>query len=335
LKVDEATTTVKVSGIIGGSRTITSEGNMKERFRKIEVAYEVSTEKVSFRYGAQVDEGGIIMDDNSQIEGNVFSNGNINAGPNTQITGTVRVAKNGNYINGVNIGKDAYVYQCLNSEITGTLNAATTSNCTYGNYVLLSEEIATSALPISQEQINQWKEEAASGGTISDYTLSGTQKASLGPKKIEGTLILQNNAELSITGTIWVTGNITIQDKAKAYLDKNAYGSNSGVIISDGKTTLQNSSKTFGSGETGSYIMLISTATGDAITIQDSAETDILFTQNGYILIQNSAKLREISGYGIHLKNSVKIIYEVGLQDTSFTSGPGGTWEVTSWKEVE
>lgn len=72
LKVDEATTTVKVSGIIGGSRTITSEGNMKERFRKIEVAYEVSTEKVSFRYGAQVDEGGIIMDDNSQIEGNVF-----------------------------------------------------------------------------------------------------------------------------------------------------------------------------------------------------------------------------------------------------------------------
>jgi len=81
--------------------------------------------------------------------------------------------------------------------------------------------------------------------------------------------------------------------------------------------------------------MLISTATGDAITIQDSAETDILFTQNGYILIQNSAKLREISGYGIHLKNSVKIIYEVGLQDTSFTSGPGGTWEVTSWKEVE
>jgi len=330
-------TTVTISDIIGGSRTITSEGNVLNRLRKIAVVYEVSTEKTSFYYGAQVGEGGILMDDGSAIYGNVFSNGNIVAGPNTEITGTAKVAKTGNKIDGATIGNDAYVDICENSNISGTLTSSTTIICSAAEFVLLSEEIATTSFPISQQEIDDWKTEAASGGTIStDYILQGTQETSLGPKKIEGNMIIQDKAKLYIIGTIWVTGTITIQNQSVVRLDQEAYGSLSGVLIGDGVITLQNAAKALGTGEEGSYLLIISTNTSDsALTIQDSFEADILFTPNGWIVIQNTADTREVTGYGIHLKNNAEIIYEMGLEDTSFTSGPGGSWKVTSWKEIE
>ena len=149
-------------------------------------------------------------------------------------------------------------------------------------------------------------------------------------------MIIQDKAKLYIIGTIWVTGTITIQNQSVVRLDQEAYGSLSGVLIGDGVITLQNAAKALGTGEEGSYLLIISTNTSDsALTIQDSFEADILFTPNGWIVIQNTADTREVTGYGIHLKNNAEIIYEMGLEDTSFTSGPGGSWKVTSWKEIE
>jgi len=68
LSVDNGTSTIEISDIVGGSRTITSEGNVAERRRKIQVAYEISSEKTSFYYGAQVGEGGIEMQDTAKIQ---------------------------------------------------------------------------------------------------------------------------------------------------------------------------------------------------------------------------------------------------------------------------
>ncbi len=337
LEAGKALVTTEILEKVAGVRTITAQGDFWEIIRKVRAVYEISTEKTSFYYGAQVGEGGIIMDDGSTIHGNVFSNGNIVAATNTEITGTAKVAKTGNYLEGATIGEDAYVDICKNSTVSGTLTCSTSTNCTAPLIKQLTEEIATTSLPISQEQINQWKDEALAGGIYSgDYFLQAKQQAQLGPKKIEGNLKIQDSAQLFITGTIWVTGIITFQNDAKVRLDKASYGLLSGVIISDDKVTLQDSGEALGTGEPGSYLLIVSTPAFDpAIIIQNSFNADILYTQNGWILIQDSADVRELTGYGIHLKNNAEIIYEIGLEDASFTSGPGGSWEVTSWREIE
>ena len=342
LKVGNATATVEISDVIGGSRTITSTGNSSDRIRKIQVAYSVSTQQISFYYGAQVGDGGIQMQDTAKIEGNVFSNGSIIGVSKQKITGSAIVARNGNKIEQLDIGGDAKVHTCKDSIIAGTLtyvSGGSVQNCTVGGTTSTQpNEILPKDLPISQSQIDEWKNEALSGGVISgDYILSGTQKSSLGPKKIEGNLTIQDQAELSFTGTIWVTGNITLQNKARVYLDSNTYGSNSGVIIADGKITVQDTAKAKGSGLAGSYLMLLSTLDSgqNAIILQNSPEVDIVYASNGFVLLQNSIRLREVSSWGLKLQNQAQVIYEVGLEDTSFTSGPGGSWEVVSWREIE
>jgi len=342
LSVDNGTSTIEISDIVGGSRTITSEGNVAERRRKIQVAYEISSEKTSFYYGAQVGEGGIEMQDTAKIQGNVFSNGSvINLSGNPQITDTVKIAKTGNKLTAMKVGGDAYVDTCENSEITGNLICATSTNCTASEILPLSGEIATSSLPISEEQISEWKTEAASGGIIAgNYLLAGQQQDFLGPKKIEGNMTIQDNAKLFVTGTIWVTGTITIQNGAEVRLDQSSYGSLSGVVIADGKITIQDNAVVSGTGQAGSYLMLLSTldsiVTGDvAIVVQNTPEVDIVYASKGRIQLQDSIELREICGWGLKLQNNATVIYESGLADVSFTTGPAGSWEVTDWKEIE
>lgn len=341
LSVDGGFATTEISNIIGGTRTITSQGDMNNRIRKTQVVYGVSSEKISFYYGAQVGDGGILMDDGSTINGNVFSNGSIVAGPNTQITGTVWVAKEGNKIQGADIREDAYAHTCKDSIIGGSLtyvSGGSVINCVAGEAIKeRPNNIEAKDLPITEGQIQNWKNDALSGGIISgDYILSETSVASLGPQKIEGNLITQDQAQLFITGALWVTGDITMQNKSRVSLDRDTYGSLSGLIISDGILTLRDEAKALGSGEEGSYLLLLSTAAIDpAMIIQDTFEADIIYTQNGWISIQDSVDVREMTGYGIHLKNNAEIFYEVGLEDSSFSSGPGGSWEVASWKEIE
>ena len=334
---DDASVVTSVSDIIGGARTITAEGNALNRIRKTQVVYEISAQKTSFYYGAQIGNGGLVLDDNSNVQGNVFSNGSITASANTQITGTAKVAKNGNNIDGATILTDAYVDICQNSNISGTLTSATKINCTYTSYIPLAEEIATGTFSILQSDINKWKAEALLGGVISsNYNLGGDSVVKLGPKKIEGNMTINDNAQLLVTGTIWVTGTINIKNNAIVKLEQASYGSLSGMIISDGLIILENNSVSSGSGLAGSYLMYISTLNANpAIIIKNNARADILFVSDGWLEIQNNTQLREVSGYGIHLKNNASIKYEVGLQDISFTSGPGGSWDVTNWEEIE
>ena len=157
----------------------------------------------------------------------------------------------------------------------------------------------------------------------------------MGPHKIDGNLSMSVSSILSMTGTIWVTGDLTISQSSILELD-NAYGNLSGAIIVDGLTDLSQTGKARGSGTEGSYLVIVSTNSGNpAIAINNSFEADILFALNGWVTVKNSTNIREITGYGIHIKNHAGLVYEVGLADTSFTTGPGGSWTVTNWREIE
>jgi Tfp pilus assembly protein PilX len=348
-KVGDGTSTVEISSIIGGSRTITSTGNSSNRVRKIRVGYSVSTQQVSFHYGAQVGEGGMLMGNNSRVRGNIYSNGSVipaMGGDKGYIDETIIVAINGNRIEGLIVGEDAKAHTCKDSQITGTLtyvSGGSVQNCTAGESIKTQpNEIPAKDLPIPQSQIDKWKSEAESGGIISgDYTISGKITQNLGPVKITGNLLVDNNATLNMMGTIWVVGNLRIDNGSTIKLDSDSYGPLSGVIVVDGKIKVRPNTYLKGSGQEGSYLMLLSTnpevldTANPAIDVDNNTDAAIFYTTQGLIVLRNKIKAREVTGYKIFLDNNAEILYEAGLEEATFSSGPGGSWEVVSWREIE
>jgi len=342
---------VDISETVGGSRTIVSQGNASNRLRKIEVVYAINADSISFHYGAQAGDGGIAMENNSVIHGNVFSNGTVEAVTGTAtIDNSVVITKSGNKIINLIIGThgnvppdEARVHTCEGSTINGNLYVSGgSSDCTIngGTETTIPNDIDPEGMPISDSQIDSWKNEAAMGEIeLGDYTITGGDTESFGPKKITGNLILENNATLILTGNLWIVGNITINNGATIMLDAD-YGLMNGVVVADGKILVENGVILEGSGEEGSYIMLLTTndsvlLTDPAIYVKNNAQGAIFYASNGMIRLCNNINIREATGYKLYLDNNAEITYESGLINALFSSGPGGSWEVSKWEEIE
>lgn len=340
LAVGNNLTIIEISESIGGSRTITSQGNAQGRMKKLSVEYVSIFNEVSFYYGAQVGDGGITMSNGSRIEGNVFSNGDIIG--NGEITDTAIVANDGNIIDSIDVGGDAHAYSCTDSNITGTLyyvSGGSTGNCTYSESVEI-DSIESQDMPISQEQIDAWKSEAETGGTfLGDYIIAGSETASLGPIKITGNLTIGISSTLTVTGLIYVEGDISVSNNGLVQLNE-SFGSLSGIIINDGKVIVENGVVFLGSGEKESFLMFLSTndsldTSSPAIDVSNNADAAIFYAPDGLIFLHNNINVREATGYQLALDNNAIISYETGLENVNFTSGPDGSQEFKNWKEIE
>lgn len=332
LIVNNATANVTISAIIGGARPISSQGNNNNLIKTTQIVYAIDSQKVSFHYAAQVGAGGLATSNGSRVKGGVFSNGNI-TGSGT-IDNDVVVAGNGHSIKDVYVGGNVLAYSCLSSASVANLTYVTggSHTCTVrGATSSQSSEILPQPLPISQSQIDGWKADATAGGASGSVTVSGTQ--SLGPKKITGNLTINNSATLKITGTIYVTGQISLSNNATIKLDS-SYGSLGGVILSDGKIDMGENSIASGSGQSGSYLLMLTTnSANDALTLNNNVVGSVFYASAGTINLNNNVQTKEVTGYGIALQNNAVITYESGLINSFFSSGPGGTWKVTSWQE--
>ena len=344
------TTNVTISGIIGGSRVVTSRGTVLDRVKKLQMVYEIDSQQIAFHYGVQVGEGGIEMGNNSRVLGNVYSNGNVIAFTGTgYIDDSIIVANSGNKIKGLSVGEDATVYSCEDSTIAGNLtyvSGGSIVNCSAGKSVKTRpNEIENQDLPIVQSQIDDWKNEAAAGGVITSNVYYSSTTKTLGPIQI-GTpgdpksLTVTNNAILNITGTIYVTGDVVFNNNSTIQPDKNSYGSFSGVIIADGRVSIDNNAILNGSGEIGSYLLVISAnnsldPASPAISIGNNTTGAIFYATSGIIYLSNNIIAREITGYKLKIENNAWIQYESGLSNISFSSGPGAAWVIESWREIE
>jgi hypothetical protein len=189
--------------------------------------------------------------------------------------------------------------------------------------------------PITNGNISDWKADASSTGTLPAQTI--TKPTTLGPVKVVGNLTVKDT--LNVSGTIWVTGDFNVENDKSVRL-ASGYGGNSGIIIVDGKTTLGNGAVFYGSGlSTSSYVMLISTydSVGHggyyAIDIENHAGAVILNAQNGSVHLKNHASAKSITANKIIMDNNTDIMYDKGLVDINFSSGPSGAWSIDSWRE--
>ncbi|MDP4008846.1 MAG: hypothetical protein Q8P71_00225 [bacterium] len=338
---------VSVSGILGGARTITAQGENKDRVRVVQIKFGLSSTKTSFFYGAQVGNGGMAMRSGSRVIGNVFSNGSVegtSSGSRGEITDTVMVAQNGNLIRNLIVGMNAYAYSCDNSNITGTLTiiaGGTLAGCNAGVLDQQLNEILPKEFAVSGEMIESWKEDAETGEVIvGDYTIANNDQVTLGPVKIDGNFHIGNSAQLIVTGTIWVTGTFDSGPNAIIRLNEESYGDLSGVFIVEGTARIRNGIDLRGTDSPGSYMLFVGTSSSmaessPAIEVNNNVSGDMMFSPNGLLLINNNVNLVGVTGNRLILNNNVEITYEVGLANLSFTSGPGAGWQLLSWKEVE
>lgn len=337
LAVGDATGTITVTAS-GPQKTIIVDGFSSLVYHRIIQAQitRVST-PVGFHYGIQVGDGGVTLGDGAQIIGDVFSNGDIKGAGKTKSTiqGTAQAATS-SQISDIKVTVNAYADKLNDCTVSGNAYYFTSiTNCTVATSTnQMAQKIATSSFPITPAEIAQWKTDAATGGTLSGYNVGNNQSASLGPVEIIGNMTLGNSVTLTMKGTVWVTGAVSFGNKDTLKLDQ-SFGSQSGLLLTDGAIDLGNSATLLGSGQSGSYFMLMSLAgPGDAITLGNDASSSVIYAPNGIIDIGNGLNVNEATGYGLNIGNSATVTYQQGLLNANFTSGPTANWVVQSWKEV-
>ena len=337
--------------------------------KQVKVHATIETTGASFFYGIQVGAGGLIMGNNSTVTGNVYSNGLIDgdsgaiitedafsAGPSGRIFDRLRVEGNAhaNRIDtDVTVGGNAYGQTINQVTVTGNVYTNSMSNCSVGGDAFYTTSVSCTVagtsntpylgaadppmetMPLSDEEIADWKSQAEDGGTIfGDYTLTNGAQGSLGPKKITGNLLVDNNATLTITGKIWVQGNVTFSNNAIIALHP-SYGDLSEAIIADGLADVVNN-VIFQRAGPASYILMLTTSSDlNAFDINNNADTLIVYAANGGVNIANNANLREVTGWRVNLSNNASIMYETGLASLLFSSGPGASWTILrgTWRE--
>lgn len=351
LTLDSYTASTVVVDNSDGTKEVTTIGNASSLIRKTKTNLIPGT-GASFHYGLQVGNGGLVMSNTSRVDGNVFSNGQINGSNSNIINGDVISAGPSGFINGIHTSGSAYSHTITGSTIGTDAHYQTISGTSVGGISYPgSQDQATATMPISDEKIEEWKAEAATGGIHTSpcpYNVSGN--VSIGPKKINCDLYLDGTDELTLNGNVWVSGNIYFSNTSKVYVNP-SLGDKTVVMIADkesnrsssGQIYLSNSTQFFGSGSPKSYVLLISrnnsaeTGGGNlAINLANSASGKILiYAPHGLIYLSNSISIKEASAYKIQLSNSASVLYETGIANLLFTSGPSGGYSIDSWKETE
>lgn len=331
-------------------KVITAVGNANNYLRKVKTNLALGT-GVAFHYGIQAGEGGFDLQNSSSVTGNVFSNGPI-VGAGNNIYGDIVSAGPAGLVNNIHSTYSVFAHTISNSRIDKDAHYITINNTIVsGTQYPASPDQATSSLPISDEQIGEWESEAEAGGVINSpcpYIISSN--TTLGPKKINCNVEISGSPTLTLTGPIWVVGNITTKNSPIIKV-ASSLGNKSVAIIADNssnrltssKIDIQNSTTFQGSGMAGSFVFMISQnnsaesgGSEDAIKVANSAAGAlVVYSNHGEIDIQNSVSLKEVTAYKITLKNSANVIYDTGLPNTLFSAGPGGGFDILKWKEVE
>lgn len=259
------------------------------------------------------------------------------------------------------------IYSSIIASTTVTCNTISGSNrgsCTY-----LWGTQAPAELPIQRPQIESWEAAATAGGVITqaectaeleedgsyEYTYIIDSSRNLGPLEIQCDLGIVgatsgSGPTITLTGPVWVKGKIDISGYLTVRVDPSLTGQGlSMVMIADNPDDRLGSSSVevedyhpiFEGAGANSWVMLLSENSAasqgiseEAIKLEDGVTgAIILYARLGTIYLRNTTSVREVTGYKISLDGSSSVIYESGLQNVLFNSGPGGAWTIQDWGE--
>lgn len=257
---------------------------------------------------------------------------------------------------------DAY-YQSIDASSVSFLNDPSGNICssplTSGTGFADQPDPPVQNMPISEGNIQDWKDEAEAGGIIQgDCGDSGSPACviaddgtiTLGPKKINGNLVLTKKQTLIVYGTLYFTGSVSTDSGAGATIRcAPSYGEESCVLITDSWVHIKNNMAFAGSGEEGSYILMLSaldncrggdqqpqcTHHNGAIDLHNNATGAIFYTADSLINLHNGVNVTEATAYALRLDNNAIITYENGLINALFSAGPSGGWSIDEWREIE
>lgn len=236
---------------------------------------------------------------------------------------------------------EAWANTVTNTIVTGDLKCKTGTDNNKACDTSFSDPV-TAPYPISQANIDDWESQAIAGGSTSSVSIQNSSTRTLGPIQINGDLYVGGSGKLYTTGPIYVTGNIKFEGNSRIYVDP-SLGASSVNIVSDGSVEIGGSASIYGSGQSGSYIVLTSnkscTTVSDCtsnptIKIEGSAGAVVLNTLNGSVSFSGSAGAKAVVAKMMIMEGATSLTYESGLADINFTSGPSGSWVKRSWKEV-
>ena len=338
ITLGSSTATITTTAIAGGKEVaVTGSSTAYQRNLVADLSY---TSGIAFNYGLQAGVSGANIGGGSTIDGNIYSNGPINAISAT-ITGTaVSAGSTGiiggaSYVGGVTIGTggigDAWAHTVKGASIAGS-NYCTTGTNNNKSCNTSKGDAPVIDLPYTDENIAGWKSDGQSGGTIAGDVHVDWRGMTLGPKEITGNLTVDGGGTLTMTGTLYVHGNVTITGGGKIVLPSN-FGENSATIVSDGLMTV-NGGGSAGSGNSASYLFLVTTnSSNSAIAVTGGAGAIAVSAQNGTVSLSGGCQIKAATAKYITVGGGSTVDYDSGLASPEFKSGPSGGFAVVSWKE--
>lgn len=186
-------------------------------------------------------------------------------------------------------------------------------------------------MPVSDDIIEFWKEEAEAGGTVASQSV-GSSGATIGPKKIDGNLNVSSGGLLRISGTLWVTGDVNLSGGADIV---SADTSKSFAIVSDGAISVSGGSEIQGGAD--STILLVSTSSADpAIDINGGTNSVAIAAPNGVVRLYGGAVVKALAAKHIYISGGASIVYDPEMSMLNLSGGTsGGILNIKSWKETE
>lgn len=362
LVIDGNSSSVTIENNGDGTLSILSHSATDDFYKRIKINMVLGT-GISFHYAVQGGMGGFQLNNTSSINGNVYSNGPVVGSGNDifgdvvssglkgevygiHATGSVYAHFIGTSTVSTHIDKDAYYQNISNTVVSGTH---------YPNSI----ELGTTSLPISDQQIQKWENDALAGGLMlssecdsynsSTRTCTISTDKTIGPKKIPFNLsIKSSNKTLTIAGALWIVGNLEISNQPIIKMSSSLGNQNVAIIadnpsdtMGSGKVTVSQGVEFAGSGFPGSYVFIISQNNSaenggivDAISMSQGAAALIAYASHGQINMSQSVSVKSVTGYKIVLSNSANVIYDTGLPSYIFSNGPSGGYNVINWEEI-
>jgi hypothetical protein len=343
------------------NKKISSVGTVAGFQRKMQAALTKSV-PASFPYAVEVGLGGLEMEDTtSRVTGDIFSKGPIQGAGSTVIGATGAVFStgstgiNGSIIDFQNTGTNPMFAGTISHATIGgnafcsSISSSSTSTCKT-LYALRADGILKPP-PLTDAQVERWKTTAAANTLASCGTYLITGSVSLGPAKIPCKLKMTGGGTLTLTGPLWVTGEVEIKANATVNV-ATSFGSTTIPIIADPEDPddrdeegiIQIDNSTNWNVDVGqnpdAHVMLLSWNTDPddetAINVTGSPTGNLMvYAAYGKIeLAGTNVAVKQATGKEVALRSGAEVNYTNNLQNMLMYGDRFDPWWVYDWREV-